>query len=746
MTQALDLTGLNPEQRDAVMHDDGPLLIFAGAGSGKTRVITFRIARLLAKGVPPHRILAVTFTNKAAREMRERVEQLHGVVPRSMWIGTFHSLCSRLLRIEGANIGIDPNFVIYDDSDQLSLIREIFKQKNIDDKSIQARAVLSTISNAKEQMKDPVAFDREATGFFERIVADVYTTYNSLLRKANALDFDDILYYAVRLLEQRADVREKYQERFLYISVDEYQDVNYAQYQLVQHLSGRHRNIVVVGDDDQSIYAWRGADVSLILRFASDHPDAAVVKLEQNYRSTKRILQVANEIISHNRSRAAKSLWTDNDEGRAVTLSQSGTELDEAMMVADSVLKEVRMGKRKFGEFAVLYRTNAQSRVIEEAFLNLRIPHVLIGGQRFYERKEIKDMLAYLRITLNPSDDVSIRRVINVPTRGIGRGAMEHVEKWAQERSAPLWAALMDQSVQASLPKKGASSVRAFLGTLEEARELSEAGKVTPVLKLLMSSSGYLDMLREEHSDDAASRLENLQEFINVAAQYDQDDESAGLGGFLENVSLVADVDSLNEGGEAVTLMTLHSAKGLEFPVVYLIGMEEGVFPHSRSLTSDSELEEERRLAYVGMTRAREELHLVHAHRRSLYGQPSFNRRSRFLDDIPPEWLETLGTNGYALPSRPNPERRQVYQERTGQYNVIEPASRAVVSGGSSSLRSPSWKAPFEIGQRVRHGKFGVGIVIACSPIKDDTEITVAFPGVVGTKKLVQKLAKLEAV
>lgn len=747
MTQALDLTGLNPEQRDAVMHDDGPLLIFAGAGSGKTRVITFRIARLLAKGVPPHRILAVTFTNKAAREMRERVEQLAGEVPRSMWIGTFHAICSRLLRIEGKNIGIDTNFVIYDDGDQVSLIKEIFKQKNIDDKTIQPRAVLSTISNAKEQMKDPEAFDKEATGYFERICAEVYTAYNRLLRKANALDFDDILYYAVRLLEQRADVREKYQDRFLYISVDEYQDVNYAQYQLVQMLSGKHRNVVVVGDDDQSIYAWRGADVSLILRFASDHPDAKVVKLEQNYRSTKRILQVANEVISHNRSRAAKSLWTDNDEGRSVSLTQSGTELDEAMLVADAVLKEVRMGRRKFGEHAVLYRTNAQSRVIEEAFLNMRIPHVLIGGQRFYERKEIKDLLAYLRLTLNPADDVSLRRVINVPSRGIGSGAMGHVEKWANERSLPLWDALKEQEVQATLQKKSASAVRSFIGTLEDAREMAEAGKVTPVLKLLLSSSGYLDMLREEHSDEAASRLENLQELVNVTAQYDLDDEGATLGGFLENVSLVADVDGLNEGGDAVTLMTLHSAKGLEFPVVYLIGLEEGVFPHSRSLTSDPEIEEERRLAYVGMTRAREELHLVHAHRRSLYGQPSFNRRSRFVDDIPPEWLDTLGTSGYSMPSRPNPERRQVYQERTGQYQVVEPVRRAVVGGGSDdSLRKPSWKAPFEIGQRVRHGKFGVGIVIACSPIKDDTEVTVAFPGVTGTKKLVQNLAKLEVV
>ena len=741
MSTAIDLDALNPEQREAVEWPGGPLLIFAGAGSGKTRVITHRIARLIHDGVPSHRILAVTFTNKAAREMKERVTNLVGERASTMWIGTFHSLCARILRIDGKAIGIDPNFVIYDDADQVSLIREIFKAKNIDDKSIQARSVLSEISSAKEKLLSPEKYAERATGFFERISADVFKSYNVLLNKANALDFDDILFYTVRLLEQRQDVLEKYQERFMHVLVDEYQDVNFAQYQIVHLVSGGHRNVVVVGDDDQSIYAWRGADVSLILKFGSDHPDAKIVKLEQNYRSTKNILAGANAVIQRNRGRASKQLWTENANGAPITLTQAGTEQDEAMLVADAILKDVRTGRRSYGDFALLYRTNHQSRVVEEAFLTMRIPHVLVGGVRFYERKEIKDMISYLRLTFNPRDDVSVRRVLNVPTRGIGSGAFASIETWSNERGLPLFEALKDQGVQSNLPKKTAGGVRAFLGAIQEATDLAEKGPVTPVLKSLMSSSGYLDMLKEDRSEDSLSRLENLQEMINVTTEYDASSEAPSLGGFLESVSLVADVDALNEGGEAVTLMTLHSAKGLEFPVVFLLGLEEGVFPHSRSLNSDSELEEERRLCYVGMTRAREELHLVHAHRRTQYGQPNFNRRSRFVDDIPTDILDTISHSGYAMPV----DRRSVYQERTGTYSTPSQASSALFDE-KPTLRSPSYKPPFEVGQKVRHGKFGIGVVVACNPLKNDTEVTVAFPGVVGVKKLAQSFAKLEAV
>ncbi|HTQ08606.1 MAG TPA: 3'-5' exonuclease, partial [Fimbriimonadaceae bacterium] len=714
-------------------------------------------------GVYPSRILAVTFTNKAAREMRERVDQLVGDLAGNLWMGTFHAICSRILRIDGHAIGLDRNFVVYDDSDQMSLVREILKQKNIDDKSIQPRAVLSEISSAKEKMLGPEQYAEKATGFFERIAADIYKSYNALLRKANALDFDDILFFAVRLLEQREDVREKYQDRFLHVLVDEYQDVNYSQYLLVKLISAKHRNVVVVGDDDQSIYAWRGADVSLILRFSSDHPDAKIVKLERNYRSTQTILSAANEVIKHNRSRAAKRLWTENGKGTPITVTQAGTEQDEGMLVADAIVKERRAARRRYSDFAVLYRTNAQSRVLEEAFLTLRIPHVLVGGQRFYERKEIKDLLSYMRLALNPRDDSSVRRVLNVPTRGIGANGMAAIEKWAADRSLNLWNALTDSEFLGLMQKKSANGIRSFVSAIQQARELAGlggfmepplaalepispeastepgsvgAGPVTPILRSLLTNSGYIDALKAENSEEALGRLENLQELLTVTAEYDGTADDPSLGGFLESVALMSDIDAADdEGGEAVTLMTLHSAKGLEFPVVFMTGLEEGVFPHSRSLTSDSELEEERRLCYVGMTRAREELHLVHAHRRSLYGQPSFNMPSRFLRDIPPELVDTIGHSAYAQPIR------QVHQQRTGTYAVTEPRPTPPAPRG---VKTPSWKPPFEIGDRVRHAKFGMGVVVACNPLQDDTEVTVAFPGVVGVKKLTQKFAKLE--
>ncbi len=735
MVASFDRAILNAEQSLAVDWPGGPMLIFAGAGSGKTRVITCRIARLIEEGVPPSRILAVTFTNKAAREMRERVEGMVGDRARNMWMGTFHSICARLLRIDGRAIGLDSSFVIYDDADQIGLVREILKAKNLDEKALQPRAVLSEISRAKERLLTAEQYAEGATGFFERMVADIYPSYAKLLTKANALDFDDIIMNAVRLLEQREEVRHKYAERFLHVLVDEYQDVNIAQYRLANLLSSKHRNITIVGDDDQSIYAWRGADVSLMLRFSSDYPDAKVITLAQNYRSTKKIIEAAYEVIRHNRSRNEKKLWTDNLEGAPITISEAGTEQDEAMLVADTVLKDTRSGRRKFGEFAILYRTNAQSRVLEEAFLTMRIPHILIGGQRFYERKEIKDMLAYMRLTLNPLDNLAFRRVVNTPTRGIGATAIAALDAAAAKSDSALWAATQDQELQSSFKGKTLQGLRSFIGIIEEAKQIAETGSVTAVLKHLLSRSGVMDELKADHSEESIGRLENLQELLNVTAEYDATAEEPTLPGFIENVSLVADVDALNEGSEAVTLMTLHSAKGLEFPVVYLVGLEEGVFPHSRSLGSDSEIEEERRLCYVGMTRGREELHLTHARRRALYGQPSFNRPSRFLQDIPPHLTDTL------LPNAPqNSNLRSVRQERSGAYSVIEART------DSSRLRSPAWVAPFNVGQKVRHAKFGIGVVIACGPIRNDAEITVAFPGVVGVKKLVQSLAKLESL
>lgn len=737
-TSAPPSEALNPQQQAAVDHPGGPVIVFAGAGSGKTRVITSRIARLLREGIPPSRILAVTFTNKAAREMRERVERQAGAEATGMWIGTFHSICAKMLRIDGRAIGLDPHFVVYDDSDQMGLIREIFKSRNLEDRSLQPRAILNEISSAKEKLLTPEAYGERVAGFVEKIAAEIYKEYNALLRKANALDFDDLLYMAVRLLQQREDVRAKYQERFRHILVDEYQDVNLSQYEFVKLLAEGHQNVMVVGDDDQSIYAWRGADVRLIWKFHQDYPKVETIKLEQNYRSTKNILAAAHAVIEKNRSRASKQLWTDNPAGAPITLIQVGTEQEEAMTVAEAVLRDVKTGRRTYGDFAVLYRANAQSRVLEEAFLTLRIPHVLVGGQRFYERKEIKDLLCYLRLTWNPADDASVRRVLNVPARGIGDGSMGEIEQTAARENSTLLEALARQDVQSAIPKKAAGGVRQFVSAIEEARGLMAAGPVTPVLRHLLSASGYVDALREERSEEARGRLENLQELLNVTAQYDESADEPSLGEFLESVALVSDIDAADDSGSSVTLMTLHSAKGLEFPVVFLVGMEEGVFPHARSMGSDSELEEERRLCYVGMTRAKEELHVLHAHRRSLYGQPNFNRRSRFLDDVPPELISTPGGGPFTPPVA-----RQVVPDRTGAYRTVDASPPP---SSKPSLRGPTWKPPFEVGQRVRHAKFGIGVVVACNPLKDDTEVTVAFPGVVGVKKLVQGLAKLEAV
>lgn len=741
METGLASAGLNPEQAEAVAYRGGPLVVFAGAGSGKTRVITHRIAGLLAEGVPGYRILAVTFTNKAAKEMKSRIAEMSGVAASELWMGTFHSVCARLLRIEGAAIGIGRNFVVYDDSDQVSLVKDLLKKRGIDDKSIQPRAVLSEISRAKERLVGAKQYQEEASGYFERIVAGVYPEYNRSLTAANALDFDDLLFRTVRLLEQSQNVREKYAERFRYILVDEYQDVNFAQYRIVSLLAERHNDVTIVGDDDQSIYAWRGADLSLMRRFQEDYPEAKSVALVQNYRSTKRILRAAHDVIRHNKGRAEKQLWTENQEGAQVTVSEAGTEQDEAMIVTDAVLREVRSGRRKFSDFAVLYRTNAQSRVVEEAMLTMRVPHVLIGGQRFYERKEIKDMVSYLRLALNTDDEVSLRRVVNVPPRGIGPGAVTKLEEVAGAKQCSLFAVLSDPEWLGSVPAKSRAGALAFVAAINEATEIASRGPVTPVLKILLNKSGYLDALHSERTDDAQSRLENLQELLNVTTEFDASPQSPELSAFLESVALVSDIDGLEDSSEAVTLMTAHSSKGLEFPVVFIVGLEEGVFPHSRSLGDDEELAEERRLCYVAMTRAMEELHLTYSQRRAVYGQPTFNPRSRFVDDISQTETGFLrGSTSKRLPSG----LRAVRQMRSGTYESIEPEYEDFPE--EQEPKAPTWDPPFKVGQQVTHGKFGVGVVISCEPLKNDAEVTVAFPGAVGVKKLVQSFAKLEAV
>ncbi|MBS1709346.1 MAG: UvrD-helicase domain-containing protein [Armatimonadetes bacterium] len=736
-TVPFDVDTLNPQQRDAVEYSGGPLMVVAGAGSGKTRVITCRIARILAEGVPPHRVLAVTFTNKAAREMKERVADMVGPRAGGLWMGTFHSVCARILRVDGNAIGLDNNFVVYDDADQMGLVKDLLKNKGLEDRSLQPRAVLAEISRAKEKLLSPDAYQREAGGYFEKIVGSIYAEYNRALTRANALDFDDILFKTVRLLNEAQEVREKLQDRFLHVLVDEYQDVNLAQYTIADRLAAKHRNITIVGDDDQSIYGWRGADVSLMMRFGSDHPDAKIVTLAQNYRSTKKILAAAHAVIRHNRSRNDKELWTENNDGAPIRFGEAGSENDEAVLAADTIMREVRQDRRKWGDFAVLYRTNAQSRAVEEAFLAHRVPHVLIGGQRFYERKEVKDLVAYLRVVWNPSDTVSVKRVVNAPARGVGAGALTKAEEFATAHNLTLFQALCDTRLEQTLVKKTLMGVRQFTKVIEDGQMLAEGGEITPVLKHILNASGYLDELRAERTEEAQSRLENLQELVNVTAQYDAatNPEERNLGNFLEGVALVSDVDSLQEEGDAVTLMTLHSSKGLEFPVVFLVGLEEGVFPHNRALGSDTELEEERRLAYVGMTRAREELYLTCARKRSTYGQANFNPPSRFLQDVPQSLTEPM--EGTGMPAMA--AVRSLRQERNGSYTEYAPVEE-------TPKPKVAWNPPFTIGQKVTHRKFGEGVVISCAPLKSDAEITVAFPGGTGVKKLVQSLAKLEAV
>jgi DNA helicase-2/ATP-dependent DNA helicase PcrA len=714
---------LNDAQREAVLHPGGPLLVFAGAGSGKTRVITYRIAHLVHQGVPPHRIFAVTFTNKAANEMKERIQRLLASSAKGLWIGTFHALCSRMLRENGHTIGLSRNFVIFDEDDQVSLIREILKAKNWEDRSLSPRAILNEISRAKEKLLTPDEYADHAAGFIERLAAEIFPEYQEKLQKQQALDFDDIIQYTVRMLKEREEVRTRYQDQFLHILVDEFQDVNYAQYVLIRLLSQKHQNVTVVGDDDQSIYAWRGADVSLILRFPSEFPGTKVVKLEKNYRSTKTILEAAYEVIRHNRRRADKKLYTDNPNGVPITITECGTEQDEALLVADTILQDLRSGKRKLRDFAVLYRTNAQSRAIEETFLMLRIPHVLVGAQRFYERKEIKDAIAYLRLTANPYDDGSLRRVLNVPPRGIGETTLTRMEEFA--RGHPLWTAMTSEDFQNTLKPKLRTAIQAFVRLITEAREIAQRPATEPVLRYLLQGSGYITYLREEGTQEAQSRLENLQELLNVSAQHDATADDPGLATFLQEIALLTDVDTWDPTSDAVTLMTVHAVKGLEFPVVFLIGMEEGVFPHNRSMTNDQELEEERRLFYVGMTRAKEELHITHCTRRSLYGQANFNAPSRFLSAIPQHLTLSL-------------------REPVSPLGVSRTPPSDAFGNPSRPLRDPEWRPPFEIGQQVRHPKFGIGVVIACEPVRDDCEVTVVFPGVTGTKRLMQKVAGLE--
>ena len=755
------LNSLNPEQREAVLHLEGPLLILAGAGSGKTRVITSRIAYLVGDGhAQPQEVLAVTFTNKAAEEMRARVEALLGSDVTGMWVSTFHSLCARLLRREAPAIGLSRDFVIYDSSDQLTVVKQALKSLHVDESFVQPRAALSRISHAKNRMEAPEAVEANA-GWNRRDehIAKIYAYYLNALKESNALDFDDLLLRTVELFEQSERVRTKYAEQFKFVMVDEYQDTNRPQYMLITRLAGVHRNLCVVGDPDQSIYKWRGADLRNILDFEQDFGEAKIVKLERNYRSTQIILDAASAVISQNRNRKDKRLWTDRKGGDRIVYFRGGDELEEA----DFITRTARgaLADDVEATVAVLYRTNAQSRTIEDALMREGVAYKVVGGVRFYERKEIKDALAYMRLIINPHDDVSLRRVINVPARGIGKGVMEAVDQLPADdddsfldalpllaaglkpalSANSLWARLVRGLERRAFPGRAAASLTAFRDLMVKLTEMARQESVSIAIGKMLDQSGYLQDLREERSEDAESRVENLAELVSAAREYESREQEPSLGGFVDRLSLLSDVDEEQGARDArVWMMTLHSAKGLEFPVVVLAGLEEGLFPHSRSSEDEEELEEERRLCYVGMTRARSRLVLTGAARRRIFGEYQSSEPSRFIDEVPAELIErkaasfssSSGYQGnfphYEFRTNPYGRGRRVKEaEPTYSYEDEDQTTGIVL----------------RLGMRVRHPQFGIGTVLSVERLDDDTKLVVRFTAV-GQKTLRAKYARLE--
>jgi DNA helicase-2/ATP-dependent DNA helicase PcrA len=752
------LENLNPEQREAVLHIRGPLLILAGAGSGKTRVITSRVAYLVGDGhAEPHEVLAVTFTNKAAEEMRARVEALLGSDCSRMWVSTFHSLCARLLRREAPAIGLSRDFVIYDSADQLTVIKQALKELQIDDSFVQPRAALARISHAKNRMETPEAMAAGADwNRRDEQIAKVFAYYIRALRESAALDFDDLLLRTVDLFEQSERVRSKYAEQFRFVMVDEYQDTNRPQYLLIRRLAEVHRNLCVVGDPDQSIYKWRGADLRNILDFEEDFGDARIVKLERNYRSTQIILDAASAVISQNRNRKDKRLWTDRRGGNRIVYFRGGDELEEA----DFITRTARgaLADDVDSTVAVLYRTNAQSRTIEDALMREGVAYKIIGGVRFYERKEIKDALAYMRLVINPHDDVSLRRVINTPARGIGKGVMESVESISIDEAvhddlpllaaglAPavttnsLWARIILGLGDKAFPSRAAASLSVFRDLIVNLTEVARQEPVSIAIGKMLDQSGYLQDLREDRTEESESRIENLAELVSASREYESREPEPTLGGFVDRVSLLSDVDE--EAGQKdarVWMMTLHSAKGLEFPVVIMAGLEEGLFPHSRSSEDIEELEEERRLCYVGMTRARSQLVLTGAARRRIFGEYQSSKPSRFIDEVPSELVDRM------VPAVAGGERSyqsNFYEFRTNPYGrgrrtrEAEPVYAYEDEDQSAIPR-------LRPGMRVRHPQFGIGSVISVEPLDDDTKLVVRFVAV-GQKTLRAKYARLE--
>ncbi|HAQ0268681.1 TPA: DNA helicase PcrA [Enterococcus faecium] len=735
------LNGMNPRQKEAVLHTDGPLLLMAGAGSGKTRVLTHRIAYLIEeKEVNPWNILAITFTNKAAKEMKERVNAILASGGEDVWVSTFHSMCVRILRRDVDFIGYNRNFTIIDSSEQLTLMKRILKELNIDPKKYDPRSILGTISQAKNSLQTPQDFAKMQGSYYEEIAAKCYAAYQKELQYNQCMDFDDLIMNTIRLFEEHPDSLTYYQNKFHYIHVDEYQDTNHAQYTLVNLLAGRFRNLCVVGDADQSIYGWRGADMQNILDFEKDYPDAAVILLEQNYRSTKNILSAANQVIENNSNRKPKNLWTENKEGNKITYYRADNERDETRFIVDRMQEEIRSNHRNYGDFAILYRTNAQSRVMEETLLKANIPYKMVGGHKFYDRKEIKDILAYLNVLVNPQDSISFERIVNSPKRGIGPGSIEKLRSFASLHEWPLLEAAQNVDL-ANIGGKAGQQLGAFGEMIQEVTQMIPYLTVTELTKEVLDRSGYLEDLKIQNTLEAQARIENLEEFLTVTQEFDkqfeqQNEEDADapeekLTVFLNDLALVSDIDNLEEDASQVTLMTLHAAKGLEFPAVFLIGLEEGVFPLSRALMEESELEEERRLAYVGITRAEEALYLTNAFSRTLYGRTQYNRPSRFVEEIDQELLEIEGM-------RPTPKKTPVFAKKTA-YSYKQPETAVVPSKSATGGENNSWKP----GDKVKHKKWGLGTVVRVSGTSKDLELDVAFPSQ-GVKRLLAAFAPIE--
>ena len=736
---------LNREQKEAVLHTEGPLLILAGAGSGKTRVLTHRIAYLIEEmGVNPWNILAITFTNKAAGEMRERVDKLVGFGAESIWVSTFHSTCVRILRRYIDRLGYDTNFTIYDTDDQKTLMKEVCKLLQIDTKMYKERNLLAAISSAKNECITPQEFELNAGGdFHQKKIASVYWEYEKQMRANNALDFDDLLLKTVQLLETQADILEYYQERFRYIMVDEYQDTNTVQFKLISILARKYRNLCVVGDDDQSIYKFRGANIRNILDFEKVFPDAYVIKLEQNYRSTETILNAANAVISNNRGRKAKRLWTENGEGDKIRFAQLEDAYEEANFVARDIQKHVEEGMRCYGDHAVLYRTNAQSRTFEESFIARNIPYKIVGGVNFYARREIKDLLAYLKTIDNGRDDLAVRRIINVPKRGIGLTTINRVQMSASERGVGFYEALRTADMISGIGR-AASKLESFMALMEHFKEQAKTMSISDLMQLVLDMTGDEEELKNEGQIEYEQRKENIDELLSKIATYEEScEDRPTLSGFLEEVALVADIDSLEEGSDYVVLMTLHSAKGLEFSEVYLTGLEDGVFPSYMTITADDpmEIEEERRLCYVGITRAQENLTLSCARRRMLHGETQYNNMSRFMREVPMDLLAPGQRPEKEKPNIPKNETyfqaRQTFRTKPFQFEKPNPVKSFGINAGAT--------LEYEVGDRVRSMRYGEGLVTAITEGGRDYEITVEFDSG-NVRKMFAKFAQLQKI